>query len=37
MSALGFSSELQKHLLKEHCSALFRLKNDLIACELRFF
>lgn len=37
MSALGLGSELQKHLLKEHCSVFSHLKNDLIACELRVF
>lgn len=35
MRALGLSSELQKHLLKELSSAVFHLKNDLIVGELR--
>lgn len=33
--ALGLSSELQKHLLRELSSAVFHLKNDLIVGELR--
>lgn len=37
MRALGPSSELQKHLLKELSSAVFHLKNDLIVGELRWF